>query len=369
MNRFPETDPYEVLGLPQGCSSFDIRMAYKKLALKNHPDRAPPAEKEQATARFKVVGEAYELLSDDRKRREYDASRLGSSQGFGPAEEYQDDLSRKHFGTSPDGVPFSFTWESSADSARRAQAGRRAGRPFGVDGFDPFELFNMMFTNEFRSTNGGVGNVGGGRGGGHDPFGMMNSDHPMGGSIFGDNDPFFQNHRRMADSVGFGFGTPFAATRGPFGPAMGTQFGDPYGSGGPFGAGFASSSSSSSSGSTRMSSTTYGGFSGTSESTTTRIINGHKQTVTRKVDENGNVTVHTITPEGSTVHVNGLQQEHHPLLGNAAPAASTALPGNSHARRPSHVGTAANPIVIDSESEPPNRAREYGGLGSGEFDL
>ncbi len=129
MSRFPETDPYDVLGLQRGCTAYDIKTAYKKLALKNHPDRAPPAEKEAATARFKIVGEAYEFLSDDRKRREYDAFGPGSSRGFDPGPEYEDDISRKHFGTSPDGVPFSFMWESSADSARRAQAGRGlAGR-------------------------------------------------------------------------------------------------------------------------------------------------------------------------------------------------------------------------------------------------
>ncbi len=47
-------------------------------------------------------------------------------------------------------------------------------------------------------------------------------------------------------------------------------------------------------------STTYGGFSGTSQSTTTRTVNGRTETVTRTVDANGNVTVHTSAPEGSS---------------------------------------------------------------------
>lgn len=349
MNRFPELDPYDVLGLTRGCSPTEIKAAYKKLALKNHPDRAPPSDKDEATARFKIVGEAYELLSDPRKRREYDAYGPGSSThhttgGFasGSAYDYEDeqDESRKHFGTSPNGVPFTFMWESSADSARRAQAGRRAGRPFGADGFDPFELFNMMFSKEFGSMGGG-GNVGGN---GNDPFGKMNGGHPMGGSLFGDDDPFFQNHRRMADTMGFGFGTPFASTaRGPAGPPVGSGMGTGMGMGmqmqsnSPFATGFSSSSSTSSS-------TTYGGFSGTSESTTTRIVNGRKETVTRKVDANGNETVHVSTPEGNTVHVNGVQQAHHPLLGNTAaatPMSSSALPATAAG------GTAENPIVID----------------------
>ncbi|CBQ68998.1 conserved hypothetical protein [Sporisorium reilianum SRZ2] len=350
MNRFPENDPYEVLGLPRGCTAFEIKTAYKKLAFKNHPDRAPPADKDAATARFKVVGEAYEFLSDDRKRREYDAFGPGQSGAYTAAEEYQDDLSRKHFGTSPDGVPFSFMWESSADSARRAQAGRRAGRPFGADGFDPFEMFNMMFSKEFGSMNGG-GNVGRGA---QDPFGMMNSGPSMGGGggVFGDNDPFFQNHRRMADTAGFGFGAPFGSSRGP--PAMGMQ------SSGPFGMSSSSSSTSTS--------TTYGGFAGTSESTTTRIINGRKETVTRKVDESGNVTVHTSTPEGSTVHVNGVQQAHHPLLGNAA-GASTAFLGTTDARHPNTVGTADNPIVVDAETTHPAHPQTHAPFGFGGFNV
>ena len=334
MNRFPEIDPYDVLGLNRGCSPSEIKAAYKKLALKNHPDRAPAAEKDEATARFKIVGEAYEFLSDARKRRDYDAFGPGSTAGFAPAEEYEDDESRKHFGTSPDGVPFTFMWESSADSARRAQAGRRAGRPFGADGFDPFELFNMMFSKEFGSMGGG--NVGGNASG---PFGRMGSGPSMGGSLFDDFDPFLQNHRRMADTMGFGFGatsSPFASSsRAPSGPNMGMGTQMQMQSTSPFSTGFSSSSTSS---------TTYGGFSGTSESTTTRTVNGRTETVTRKVDANGNETVHISTPEGSTVHVNGVQQAHHPLLGHGAPQGS-ALPSTANVG-----GTKDNPIVLDAES-------------------
>lgn len=322
MNRFPKTDPYGVLGLQRGCTAAEIKAAYKKLALKNHPDRAPPAEKEAATARFKVVGEAYEFLSDDRKRREYDNFGPGRTSGnYAPGPEYEDDLTRKHFGTSPNGVPFTFVWESSADSARRAQAGRRTGRPFGADGFDPFELFNMMFSNEFGSMNGGGG---GGASRAQDPFARMNSGQPMGGSVFGNSDPFSQNHRMMADSMGFGFGAPPAPSRAPPGPSMGMH------SAGPFSSNFASTAGNYNHHSTSTStstSTTYGGFGGTSQSTTTRTVNGRTETITRNVDASGNVTVHTSTPEGNTVHVNGVQQAHHPLLGN---------------------GTVDDPIVIDS---------------------
>ena len=63
-------DYYEVLGLQKGASAEDIKKAYRKAAMKYHPDRNP-GDKE-AEEKFKEVGEAYEVLSDDDKRARYD---------------------------------------------------------------------------------------------------------------------------------------------------------------------------------------------------------------------------------------------------------------------------------------------------------
>lgn len=63
-------DYYEVLGLTKSASEDDIKKAYRKLAKKYHPD-LNPGDKE-AEARFKEVGEAYEVLSDNDKRARYD---------------------------------------------------------------------------------------------------------------------------------------------------------------------------------------------------------------------------------------------------------------------------------------------------------
>lgn len=261
MNRFPDTCPYAVLGLDRRCSQDDIKAAYKKQALKSHPDRAPAELKEHATAQFKIIGEAYEILSDPKRRREYDffspspdPAGMGSFNPFaapfsnGDAMDYDDehiDTSRKHFGTSPDGQSFSFTWESSADSARRAQQGRRFGRPFGADGFDPFELFNM---------------------------------------------------------------TPPSRPPPPPPPTS--------------------------------SAAAAPGMGATSESRSTRIINGRQETTIRKVDMQGNETVHRITPEGQTVHVNGVQQHDHPLLSGSG---AQPMPIQT-------AGTRQNPIDVDADS-------------------
>ena len=63
-------DYYEVLGVQKSASAEEIKKAYRKAAMKYHPDRNP-GDKE-AEARFKEVGEAYEVLSDDGKRSRYD---------------------------------------------------------------------------------------------------------------------------------------------------------------------------------------------------------------------------------------------------------------------------------------------------------
>ena len=63
-------DYYEVLGLQKGAGIDDIKKAYRKLALKYHPDRNP--DNKEAEEKFKEVAEAYEVLSDEEKRARYD---------------------------------------------------------------------------------------------------------------------------------------------------------------------------------------------------------------------------------------------------------------------------------------------------------
>ncbi len=70
-------DYYEILGVPRDAGAGAIKKAYRKLALKWHPDRHKGGEKAEAERRFKQISEAHEVLSDAEKRAKYD--RLGEN--------------------------------------------------------------------------------------------------------------------------------------------------------------------------------------------------------------------------------------------------------------------------------------------------
>ncbi len=72
-------DPYKALGLSREASQEDIRKAHRKLVRNYHPDANP--EDPRAEERFKEVQQAYEVLSDEKKRREYDEGLRTSSRG------------------------------------------------------------------------------------------------------------------------------------------------------------------------------------------------------------------------------------------------------------------------------------------------
>ena len=82
-------DYYEVLGVGRDVSEADLKKAYRRLAMKYHPDRNPDSA--EAEERFKEAKEAFEILSDDRKRQAYDqfghAGGEPSAAGPGPAAE------------------------------------------------------------------------------------------------------------------------------------------------------------------------------------------------------------------------------------------------------------------------------------------
>src|SRR5690554_4982522 len=77
-------DYYDILGVSRSASASDIKSAYRKLAIKYHPDKNP--DNPEAEEKFKEAAEAYEILSSPDKRERYDQfGHAGASQsgGFG----------------------------------------------------------------------------------------------------------------------------------------------------------------------------------------------------------------------------------------------------------------------------------------------
>lgn len=69
---------YEILQVDKNASTLEIKSSYKKLALKYHPDKCKPEEREQNEIEFKKITNAYQTLSNDQKRREYDLKQSGN---------------------------------------------------------------------------------------------------------------------------------------------------------------------------------------------------------------------------------------------------------------------------------------------------
>ncbi|XP_011632489.1 dnaJ homolog subfamily B member 6-B-like isoform X1 [Pogonomyrmex barbatus] len=250
-------DYYKVLEIQRNSSSVDIKKAYRKLALKWHPDKNPD-NLEEANKRFKEISEAYEVLSDDVKRRTYDQhlyQRAASKPGRGftfrsffdsPFQRYFEKKRRVYDQYGKEGLQM---------PGGKRRHGDDFDSHFGTFVFrDPEEVFReffdgIPFEDLFAGFHGGGSRRGAGGRHGH------STNNSLSTSFFG---PF-----------GFGFRLPFddlmgnASAAGNF-TSFGTSFTSFDGMG--------------------------GGAAVKRTSTSTRFIDGKKIT-TKKVYENGKETI------------------------------------------------------------------------------
>jgi molecular chaperone DnaJ len=125
MPKSHQRDYYEILGVTKTASVEEIKSAYRKAALKWHPDRSP-ANKEEAEHRFRECTEAYSVLSDTQKRQIYDTHGHEGLAGIGT----QPDFNGTIFQDFHDifGEFFGFEDLFGAGGGRRRGGGRRVQR-------------------------------------------------------------------------------------------------------------------------------------------------------------------------------------------------------------------------------------------------
>jgi curved DNA-binding protein len=136
-------DYYQILGIAKKASADEIKKAYRKLAVKWHPDKNPN-NKVAAEEKFKKISEAYAVLSDVEKRQQYDS--------FGSADQYRQQYSQEDIfrGVDLDEILRSFGFGGSRGGSRSTafRTGRRGGAG-SREHEDPFaSIFGGMGTGQ-----------------------------------------------------------------------------------------------------------------------------------------------------------------------------------------------------------------------------
>lgn len=125
-----QRDYYEILGVDKNAAQAEIKKAYRKLALKYHPDKS---DAEDAEEKFKEINEAYQILSDEKKRQTYDQFGHAAFSGAGG-------MGGGPFTGGSRSGPFTYTYRTTGEN------------PFeGFDFADPFEIFDTFFGGGFSS--------------------------------------------------------------------------------------------------------------------------------------------------------------------------------------------------------------------------
>lgn len=144
-------DLYSVLNVPKTATEKEITKAYRKAALKYHPDKVAGPEREKAANTFKEIGNAYDILKDENKRKIYDQyGEEGLKEGFHP--------SFNGMGNGSGGNPFSDAQQFSSRTYSFGGPSAQGTDAFGIDLNDILQSFMMgnqqNARNPFSSFNG-----------------------------------------------------------------------------------------------------------------------------------------------------------------------------------------------------------------------
>ena len=151
MASTPKHDYYKTLGIERTAVDDDIRKAYRKLARKYHPDLNPGDK--SAEDRFKNVSEAYDVLSDSKKRSMYDQVGFYSDAGFAAGAAGAASPGSQRGGPNMDFGGFDFS-EMFRDAQAEADRGKRGGGGAGGGAFK--DIFSQFFRGDSAGNQPGV---------------------------------------------------------------------------------------------------------------------------------------------------------------------------------------------------------------------
>ncbi|KAF2098881.1 dnaJ chaperone-like protein [Rhizodiscina lignyota] len=179
-------DYYAALEVDSNATQAQIREAYKRAALKHHPDRVPAdsPDRSRRTKKFQQINDAYYTLSDPSRRRDYDEARkyhFGTGAGAGEEDEYED-IPRQE--QTPGGFPWSaFGFGSGGGARNEAQEEQFSNEQFG-GAFEEMLREEGMADQEARPT-GKFWSIVGGLSGGAMGFIVANFPGALAGAVAG----------------------------------------------------------------------------------------------------------------------------------------------------------------------------------------
>ncbi|MEJ8553246.1 DnaJ domain-containing protein [Tepidibacter sp. Z1-5] len=135
---------YQILEIDKNASQSEIKKAYRKLAKKYHPDRNP--NDKNACDIFREVAQAYEILSDEKKRKEYD-DKLSNSKKTNKTNKTNNDFSKnkKENMKRPDGMNVDFEFERFFGFNPKTKETKENFANKSKDPFDTTNIFNSFF--------------------------------------------------------------------------------------------------------------------------------------------------------------------------------------------------------------------------------